>query len=246
MVRAEVCGWSWRVPLQRCVESGLTYCSDSLGDDEAAEKRLLDLPGERLTEVRQRRWSSGRPEKFWDRNWITLAPAGLEPLEGTALHLAQTGIARLLTLFPVSRHSPHDIEAYNRLTVLEWERIRDFLILHYKATARGDSPFWEKCARMEVPDSLRAKIELFRRCGRVALCDEEHFGEESWLSLLLGQGQDPHSYDPLADVLEVAQAQEALQRMRSMVRAGVDTLPSHARFIAGYCAADGLDSGALQ
>ena len=242
-VRAEASGWSWRVPLQRCAESGLTYCSDSVSDDQAAEKLLLDLPGRSLTEVRRWRWSPGRPEKFWDRNWITLAPAGLEPLEGTALHLAQTGIARLLTLFPVLPDSPHDVEEYNRLTVLEWERIRDFLILHYKATGRGDSPFWERCARMEVPDSLRARIELFRRCGRVALHDEEHFGEESWLSLLLGQGQYPRDYDPLAEVLEVEQAREALQRMRSMIRAGVDTLPSLARFISGYCAADGLDPG---
>ena len=129
--------------------------------------------------------------------------------------------------------------------MLEWERIRDFLILHYKATARGDSPFWEKCARVEVPDTLRAKIELFRRCGRIALHDDEHFGEESWLSLLLGQGQYPQDYDPLAEVLEVEQVKEALQRMGSMIRTGVDTLPTLARFITGYCAAD-VDSGGLQ
>ncbi len=244
LARAERCGWSWRIPLQRCIDSGLMYSSNSVSDDEATATLLADLPGARLTDVRNIKWSPGRPTKFWDRNCITLASGGLEPLECTALHLVQTGVARLLTLFPVSRYSPHDIEEYNRLTGQEWERIRDFLILHYKATSRADSPFWDRCRKMEVPATLRARMDLFQRCGRLAMQDDEHFGEESWLSLLLGQGVYPQDYDPLADVLDVEQVQDALLRMRIMVRDGVEGQPTMARFIAGYCAAGVADIGA--
>ncbi len=245
LVRAGRSGWSWRTPLQQCTDNGHMYSSRCLSDDEATATLLADLPGRRLSEPHLTHWSPGRPEKFWDRNCITLAGCGLEPLEGTALHLAQTGIARLLTLFPVCRHSPRDIEEYNRLTALEWERIRDFLILHYKATARCDSPFWDACRQMQVPATLQTRIDLFRRCGRLGLQEDEHFGEESWLSLLLGQGLYPQDYDPLADVLDVEQVEEALARMRSMIRDGVGTLPLLARFIERYCAAAAVDVGAL-
>ena len=154
-------------------------------------------------------------------------------MESTGLHLVQTGITRLLTLFPVCRFSPPDIEEYNRLTVMEHERIRDFLILHFKATQRQDSPFWDHCRQMQIPDSLRAKIDLFQRCGRVAMFDEEHFGEDSWLALFLGQNLHPQDYDPLADVLGIGEARAALLRMRSMVKDAVGTLPAHSQFIGG-------------
>jgi tryptophan halogenase len=161
----------------------------------------------------------------------------LDPLESTGLHLAQTGITRLISLFPVSRVSPHDQREYNRLTALEHERIRDYLILHYKCTQRGDSPFWERCRQMDIPDTLRAKIELFRHSGRISMLDEEHFGEDSWLALFLGQNIEPSDYDPLADVLDLADVRPALSHMRSMIRDGVLTLPPHAQFIEEHCPA---------
>jgi tryptophan halogenase len=228
---AQPCGWRWNTPLQHCVDSGYAYSSRHLSDDEAAADLLSDLPGAPPAEPRFLRLSSGRPARFWDKNCLTLTGSTLEPLESTDLHLVQTGITRLLSLFPVCRFSPLDIDEYNRLTILEHERIRDFLILHFKATERSDSPFWEQCRQLQIPDSLRAKMELFQHCGRVAMLDEEHFDEDSWLSLFFGQNIEPQDYDPLADVLDVDEARAALLRMRSMVKDAVGTLPAHARFI---------------
>jgi len=166
----------------------------------------------------------------------------MEPLEATRLHLVQTGIARLLTMFPDRGFNPADAEEYNRLTIAEYERIRDFLILHYAATAREDSPLWMHCRNMELPDTLRNKIELFRSSGRVSLFDDEHFGEESWLSVLLGQNVAPHGYDPLVDVLDTEEVRAALSRMSSMIRAGVETLPTHRQFIEDHCRASPVNT----
>jgi len=199
------------------------------------------LPGRALREPRLLHFVAGRPARFWDRNCLTLAGGTLEPLESIALHLAQTGIARLLTLFPAQRYSASDIEEYNRLTALEYDGIRDFLILHYKATARDGSQFWHQCRDLEVPDALRTRLELFRNCGRLALTDAEHFGHDSWLTVLLGQGVEPRNYDPLADVLEDEEVTTACARMRLAIRAAVDTLPTHREFLAAHCAASAVE-----
>ena len=235
---AERFGWRRRIPLQHGVDSGYVYSSRHVSDDEAAAMLLADLPGNALAEPRLLRLSTGRPTQFWNKNCVALTGSALEPLESTGLHLVQTGITRLVTLFPVGRYSPADIEEYNRLTTIEYERIRDFLILHYKSTQRCDSRFWEHCRQMEIPDTLRIKVELFRRCGRVALLDEEHFGEDSWLALFFGQNIDPQNYDPLADVLDLNEVRTALSRMRTMIQEGVDTLPTHAQYIQEHCLAE--------
>ena len=233
---AQGSGWRWRIPLQHCVDSGCAYSSRHISDDDAAASLLSELPGAALADPHILQLSPGRPATFWNKNCIVLTGSVLEPLESTGLHLVQTGITRLVSLFPVRRFSGDDIEEYNRLTVMEHERIRDFLILHFKATERRDSPFWEHCRGMQIPDSLRSKIELFRSCGRVAMFDEEHFGEDSWIALFLGQNLVPQDYDPLADVLDAGEATAALLRMRSMIADAVATLPTHSHFLREHCA----------
>ena len=228
-------GWQWRVPLQGSVDSGYAYSSRFVRDDDALSALSGNLPGESLDSARTLKFTAGRPREFWSRNYLTLSGAAIEPLETTSLHLVQTGVARLLTLFPVARYSAEDIDEYNRLTILEHERIRDFLILHYKATERRDTPFWDYCREMSIPDSLHERIELFRDSGRISLRDEEHFNEDSWLSVLLGQGIAPRSYDPLADMLAVGDTRAAFDKAADVIRAGVDSLPSHRRFIDEQC-----------
>ena len=234
---AQAAGWSWRIPLQHGSDNGYAYSSAHLRDDEAAAALVSSIPGSLAADARFVRWRAGRPAKFWDKNCLSLAGSRFEPLESTRLHVVQTGIARLLTLFPVSTFSPRDIEEYNRLTGLEHERIRDLLILHFKATERADSPFWEYCRAMPIPDTLNAKIELFQHSGRIAMFDEEHFLEDSWVAVFLGQNIMPQDYDPLADALDVDATKEALLRMKSMIKSGVDSMPAHAQFIQRHCAA---------
>ncbi|MEP6886368.1 MAG: tryptophan halogenase family protein [Gammaproteobacteria bacterium] len=233
---AERCGWRRRVPLQDCADVGLAYSSRHVSDDEAAAKLLAGLAGAALGEPKLLSLPQGRPTRFWNKNCIALTGSSAEPLEHTGLHLVQTGVMRLIALFPVGRFSAADMEEYNRLTAMEHERIRDFLILHYKCTQRSDSPFWEYCRNMQVPDTLRRKLELFRSCGRVALLDEEHFTEDSWLAVLLGQNIHPMDYDPLADVLDVGAVKDALSHMRSLISEGVASLPLHARYLERHCA----------
>jgi tryptophan halogenase len=234
---AERSGWRCRVPLQHCLDSSFVYSSRHLGDDEAAATLLAGLPGPAFAQPSLQRLSPGRPARFWNKNCVALNGAGLDPLESTGLHLVQTGITRLVTLFPVTRFSPPDIEEYNRLTTLEHERIRDFLVLHYQSAQCRDSPFWEDCRHMEIPETLRAKIELFTRCGRIAMLEDEHFGEDSWLSLFAGRNITPQGYDPLADVLDIGEVKAALLRMRSMIDEAVDTLPTHGQYIRKHCPA---------
>jgi tryptophan 7-halogenase len=240
---AQPYGWLWHIPLQQCIDAGYAYSSQYLSDDQATAALLEQLPGDALAEPRLLRLLCGAPARFWERNWLRLPGNSLEPLESTGLHLVQTGITRLISLFPVHRYSPDDVEEYNRLTAMEYERIRDFLILHYKATARRDSPFWDYCRQMQIPDSLRAKIELFKDSGRIAMLEDEHFGEDSWLSVLLGQGIEPSGYDPLADVLGIEEAGAALGYLRSKIAAAVATLPRHGQFVAEHCRA--IAPGAL-
>ena len=232
---AQSAGWRWQVPLQQCIDSGYAYASGFVSDDQATATLLSALPARALAEPRHLCLSPGRPTRFWERNWLTLSGSTLEPLESTGLHLVQTGITRLLALFPVRRFSPNDIEEYNRLTIMEHERIRDFLILHYKATTRDDSALWRYCAQMSIPDTLRAKIELFRSCGRVPLLEEEHFGEESWLSVLFGQELRPTDYDPLADVAGIDVVTAAFAQLRGAICNAVATLPMHARVLEQQC-----------
>jgi tryptophan 7-halogenase len=234
---AERLGWRRRVPLQGCAENGFVYSRTHLSDDEAAAMLLSGVEGRVLGAPGFLQVSPGRPAQFWNKNCVALTGGMLDPLESTGLHLVQTGITRLISLFPVGRSSPEDQREYNRLTGMEHERIRDYLILHYKCTQRGDSPFWERCREMDIPDTLRTKIELFRHSGRISMLDEEHFGEASWLALFLGLNIEPTAYDPLADVLDVSDARAALSHMRSMIREAVITLPTHARFIEEHCAA---------
>jgi tryptophan halogenase len=229
---AESAGWRWQVPLQHCIDSGYAYASAFISDDEATAKLLGQLPAAAPAEPRRLHLSPGRPTRFWERNWLTLCASTVEPLESTGLHLVQTGITRLLTSFPVLRFSPNDIEEYNRLTIMEHERIRDFLILHFKATTRDDSPLWRYCAQMPIPETLRAKIELFQLCARVPLLEEEHFGEESWLSVLFGQELRPADYDPLADVAGIDVVSAAFAQLRGAIDNAVATLPLHARLLA--------------
>jgi tryptophan halogenase len=234
---AEASGWRRRIPLQHCVDNAFVYSSRHLSDDQAAATLRADFRNRAPAQPSLLRLSPGRPARFWNKNCIVLTGSAIEPLELTGLHLVQTGITRLVTLLPVTLRSRCESEEYNRLTVMEHERIRDFLIFHYKYAQGKDSPFWEQCRHMDIPDTLKAKVGLFQRCGRISMLDGEHFGEDSWLSVLIGQNIQPESYDPLADVLESGEVEAALMRMRSMIQEGVDTLPTHTQYIRDHCSA---------
>jgi tryptophan halogenase len=161
----------------------------------------------------------------------------MEPLESTSIHLVQSAIAKLLTMFPDRSFAPADIERFNRVTATEWEQVRDFLVLHYNATERTDSPFWDYCRTMQIPESLQEKYRVFRTYGRVFRENEELFNDTSWFAVMIGQLISPRTYDPVADVMPLDETQRRLDEIRSAVKASADYMPPHSRFIAENCAA---------
>ncbi|MFC5580214.1 tryptophan halogenase family protein [Rhodanobacter terrae] len=231
---ARTAGWQWRIPLRHRVGNGHVYCSRFISDDEAAAQLLENLETEALDDPRPLRFVTGMRRQAWNRNCLALGLAAgfMEPLESTSIHLVQSGINRLLAMFP-DRHCERQlVDEYNRQTRFEYERVRDFLILHYKATERTDTPFWQQCGAMEIPPSLARRIELFRRTGLIFREADELFTETGWLQVLLGQHIEPERHNPLADALTAEQLDGFLADIRSLVGRAKNSLPAHHEFVA--------------
>jgi len=230
---ARECGWQCRIPLQHRVGNGYVYSSAHLSDDQATMRLLECLEGAPLSEPRLLRFKAGRRESAWVGNCVALGLAAgfLEPLESTSIHLVQTGLARLFSLFPDRDCDPAISAEYNRLTALEYERVRDFLILHYAASQREDTPFWKYCRAMPVPDSLGYKRELFCKTGRATLQESETFLAASWLAIYAGMHVWPDRYEPVVEILAGADLGARFDNMRASILRAVETLPAHATFL---------------
>ncbi len=236
---ARASGWQWRIPLQHRSGNGHVYCSEFISDDEAASVLLANVEGEALAEPRPLRFTTGIRRQLWVGNCVALGLASgfMEPLESTGIHLIQSGISRLLALFP-DRHCASALrDEYNRQTRREYEKIRDFLILHYRATARDDTPFWRHCAQIDMPESLRQRLDLFRSSGQIFRDGEELFTETGWLQVMIGQGVLPQRHHPLADALPADQLDEFLTHIRTLIGRAVQTMPVHDRFVETHCRA---------
>jgi|tagenome__1003787_1003787.scaffolds.fasta_scaffold20909988_2 tryptophan halogenase len=232
-------GWRWRIPLQHRVGNGHVYSSAHISQDQATRELLDGLDSAPLAEPRHLRFVAGRREKLWDRNCVAigLSAGFIEPLESTSIHLTQSGIFKLMSLFPDTGFDSHEIDKYNALLIEEYERVRDFIILHYWATERDDSDFWNHCRTMQIPDTLAEKIELWSGKARVFRNQSDLFTEDSWIAVLLGQRKFPRSHDPLVSMLPLDESARFLASVREVIQKTALAMPSHADFIARNCAA---------
>ncbi|MGB3722404.1 MAG: tryptophan halogenase family protein [Pacificimonas sp.] len=232
-------GWQWKIPTQKRTGNGNVYASGFTTDEAARDTLIANLDGEMLAEPRQLRFTTGKRTRLWEKNVVALGLSGgfLEPLESTSIYLIQAGISRLLSLFPDRGMSAVDRDEYNRLMDTEFAQIRDFLILHYHATARDDSAFWNHVRTMSVPDSLNRKIELFREGGRFFRYDGDLFTVTSWVAVFLGQGIVPKRYDPIVAAMPPDRVRESLASMRAAMKKAVETMPSHDDYLRKYCPA---------
>lgn len=232
-------GWQWRIPLQHRVGNGMVFCSRYISDEDAKETLLANVEGELLTEPRVIKFRPGSRLKHWQKNCVAigLSSGFIEPLESTSIHLIQRGAIRLMQLFPLTGIKQSDIDEFNQQTKYEIEHIRDFIVLHYKVTNRQDTPFWRHCRNMEIPESLKHRIDLFRETGRVFRVPTELFAENSWIQVMLGQGIVPEQYHPVVDMMGRDELQRFLGDIKSGVENTVAQLPTHQVYIDQYCKA---------
>jgi tryptophan halogenase len=237
--RARDAGWQWRIPLQHRTGNGYVYCSEYLNDEAALDDLLRSAGGKPLIEPRRLRFVAGRRKLFWNRNCVALGLASgfLEPLESTSIHLVMSGVYKLLEHFPNLGFTQSNIDSYNNELIQEMERIRDFIVLHYCLTERTDTPFWQYCRSMALPDTLVNRIELYRRTGRIRVKPGELFTDVSWFYIFDGLGVRPETYDPLLDVVTLPQLRDILSSMAIATDSAARAAPSHdSHFAAGPAA----------
>ena len=234
---AQTAGWTWRIPLQHRVGNGHVYSSSFTGDTAALETLIGAIEGEPIAEPRRLRFATGKRRSHWVGNCVAigLSAGFLEPLESTSLHLIQLAIGKLIDLFPLKGVDPAEAAEFNRSMDIEYERVRDFLILHYCATERDDSDFWNYCRTMPLPTSLEDKIALFRERGVVMNYREGMFLEASWLAVYYGQRVVPDAGNPLAGALSAEVADRRLATWRSDVEGCVAAMPDHAAYLKQLC-----------
>ena len=237
---AHKAGWRWQIPLQHRVGNGLVFASAFMDEDEARNLLSSELEGQPLFEPRLIRFKAGRRRSSWVKNCIAvgLSSGFVEPLESTSIHLIMIAVTRLLQEFPFGGVTPALRARFNHQADREIIGIRDFIILHYHATERDDSDFWRHCRNMDIPDTLQERIELFREHAHAYQDSHDLFRVDSWVQVMLGQGQQPASYSPVGRLMQEAQLRDALSNLQAHIGTAVERMPSHGEFLRQYMPAE--------
>lgn len=236
---AHASGWQWQIPLQHRVGNGLVYCSRYISDDDAKKLLLDNIQGRLISEPKIIKYRTGQRLKHWNKNCVALGLASgfIEPLESTSIHLIQRGITRLIQMFPFAGIRACDVDEYNEQMKVEILNVRDFIILHYHLTDRNDSPFWQYCRNMDIPESLEHRMRMFRETGKVFIKSYELFSEASWLQVMVGQGLIPENYHPVANEIPADDLVKFLAEIRTQVNQNLPKMPTHKDYLDFYCKA---------
>ena len=236
---AHAAGWQWRIPLQHRTGNGHVYSSEYISDDEARSELIRNLERAPKGDPRLLKFTAGKRQRMWAGNCVAVGLSGgfLEPLESTSIYLIQAAILKLVERFPDKRFSKADRDDFNHQMDRHFEQIRDFIILHYKATEREDTDFWKYCRNMEVPESLQYRMRVFEESGRVVHSRRELFIETNWIAVFLGQRIVPRSTDLRAECIPREVLGRQMAQIQAVIQGAVNTLPMHEDTIQGYCAA---------
>jgi tryptophan halogenase len=238
IAKAHQAGWQWKIPLQHRSGNGHVYSSQYISEDDALQTLMQNLDGKALHSPRQFSFKPGRRKKAWHHNCIAvgLAAGFLEPLESTSIALVETAIDKIIQSFPNPAYSQTEVEKFNQVTATEYERVRDFIILHYKANQRNDSPMWQYCREMSVPETLKEKMLAFKSVGDLSRSPWEIFGPDSWLAIYSGFNYLPDTYAAEVDDMPTEYLNANLAKMRSAIKNMVAPVPSHLEFLNRFCA----------
>jgi len=241
-------GWIWRIPLQHRTGNGYVFSSAFMDEEKARDTLLAQLDAPAQMEPKVLRFAAGRRKAGWTRNVVAmgLASGFLEPLESTSIFLIQAAVVDLINLMPTKATGmdPRLSAEFNRLFEIQYDRVRDFLILHYRLNQRVGQPLWDHVRTMPIPASLEEKLALFE--GRAGLPDYKYglFSRDSWLSVLEGQGLTPRAYDRLAEAMPLDVLGAKLADLKTRIDSNVAAMSSHADFIARY--APGAEAAPLK
>lgn len=237
---ADHAGWRWRIPLQTRTGNGYVYSSAFANEDEVYRRLVEGAEGNALGDPLPLRFRTGHRRAFWVKNCVAIGLAGgfIEPLESTSIHLAQMGIQRLINLWPGRGCNSGEIAYYNQLMTTDYQRLRDFIVLHYSATQRRDTEFWRHIGNMDIPDTLASKLDIFRGSGRIIAAPDDLFTPHSWLAVMLGQGIKPRHYDALVDRIPEHALIQNMQHLKDAISRTAASLPLHREYLRRYCAAN--------
>lgn len=230
---AQPCGWSWQIPLQHRMGQGYVYSSRFCSDAAARSTLLRSLGAPALEEPRVIPFTTGHRREVWKHNCLSvgLASGFVEPLEATSIHLIARGMDFFLRYFPDRDCDPALIREYNRRMVADYEEVRDFIVLHYSASARDDSPFWQSCKNIPLPDSLQERMELFKGHGALRQGVDELFRASSWQTVFEGMGVRPRVYCPRVAKMDYSEIETSLIAAKSAIAGMVSHLPSHEAYL---------------
>ncbi len=234
---AQKAGWQWQIPLQNRTGNGIVFSREFISEDEAIDNMLKNIKGKLLQEPRSFSFTPGRRKKSWNKNCIAvgLASGFLEPLESTSIALVETAIEKISSFLAKAEYSQEDADKFNYAMAQEYERVRDFIILHYKLNGRTDSPMWQHCRDLAIPQTLTDKIAAFKTKGDIIKYPWEIFGKDSWLAIFDGLNFRPESYNKSIDKFSAELLSNELTKMRNSIKNTVNNSQTHSDFLNQHC-----------
>lgn len=231
-------GWIWDIGLSTRKGVGHVYSSRHTSADNAHQE-LMDYVAQSYAKpeqlsVREIDIKAGHREVFWKRNCVAigLSAGFLEPLEASALLLVEISAEMVAEQFPANRQIMDIVsKRFNETFLYRWDRIIDFLKLHYMLTQRTDSQFWlDHKDPATIPDSLKELLALWQY--HTPWHDDFAYAKEvfpaaSYQYILYGMGFDTQSSPLGLSKLSQQQAQEWFKRNAMHANKLVSSLPSN-------------------